>query len=398
MEKDKSHETPKEQSQPDQPKYLRGIPTYEDKQERAQTTLKIINDGQYCVKIDIKKEIDESVKKTKLYDPDEELSLSSIEPNSQMCDFQVTVESTLQAARRIQIEKGIKEVVALNFASAIKPGGGWLNGREAQEECITRQSALYLTLKADQCSEFYNHHEALLDTYTPEAHLYTNYMIYSPNVPVIRSPQNEELILPFYVSFITSPATNLKKFKEAYRKNEHDRILHDYLSEKKKNEKPEKEEEAKVEEEEKNDECQKENDNVSPIPSYSYEPFEYSESYGPEYDLTDEEYDKIEAAVNESLKNVSKINNDVMYERCKRILEICILNKNQAIILGAFGCGVFGNDPSEIADIFHRLLVEEKYGCYFKVVDFAILGKPSGYSVSCFKNKFLQSTPPKKDD
>lgn len=398
-------------------KIINGIPMYEDKLERAQETLKIINSGQYDIickhNVDIKHEIDTCVENTKLYEPDDELDISSIEKNSKICDFQVTHESTLQAAKRIHIDQGIEAVVALNFASAIKPGGGWLNGREAQEECITRQSALYLTLKATQCSDFYSENETLLDTYDPEAHFYTNYMIYSPNVPVIRDALSEELINPYYISFITSPATNLKKFKESYHQKIFQVIRHEHLSEKKKKkleseqresqeinennnnnlkEETEQPNQEKDQENQEKDEPNQEKDELPELTqsnnSYQYEPFEYSESYGPDYDLSEDEYDKIEAETNECVEKEIKRNYDIMYQRCERILKICILNKNQAVILGAFGCGVFGNNPSEISNIFYHLLVEEKYGYYFKVVVFAILGKPKGYSISCFKNKF----------
>lgn len=44
------------------------------------------------------------------------------------------------------------------------------------------------------------------------------------------------------------------------------------------------------------------------------------------------------------------------------------------IILGAWGCGVFGNYASDMARFFQQVIVEEKYGGYFREICFAIYG------------------------
>ena len=42
------------------------------------------------------------------------------------------------------------------------------------------------------------------------------------------------------------------------------------------------------------------------------------------------------------------------------------------IILGAFGCGAFSNDPEVISSVFKRILIDEEYFKYFVNVHFAI--------------------------
>ena len=44
------------------------------------------------------------------------------------------------------------------------------------------------------------------------------------------------------------------------------------------------------------------------------------------------------------------------------------------IILGAWGCGFFGNYASDMARFFQQVIVEEKYGGYFREICFTIYG------------------------
>ncbi|MFI2510492.1 TIGR02452 family protein [Streptomyces sp. NPDC018972] len=109
--------------------------------------------------------------------------------------FEVTGESSLEAARRLA-----DHVAVLNFASARNPGGGYLNGAQAQEEALCRASALYTCLL--RAPGFYAHHRAHRDPF------YTDRVIHSPAVPVFRDDRGRLLDEPFTAGFLTSPAPN----------------------------------------------------------------------------------------------------------------------------------------------------------------------------------------------
>lgn len=74
-----------------------------------------------------------------------------------------------------------------------------------------------------------------------------------------------------------------------------------------------------------------------------------------------------------------------MRERMARILRAFQLNKVSCIILGAFGCGVFKNDPVLVASIWSDLLFGEFKNVFQKVV-FACYGPEE--NLSAFKKKF----------
>lgn len=62
-----------------------------------------------------------------------------------------------------------------------------------------------------------------------------------------------------------------------------------------------------------------------------------------------------------------------MTERIKRLLNAFKINKHDTLVLGAFGCGVFKNDPLEVAITFRRYLESEQFKNFFKRIIFAIL-------------------------
>jgi uncharacterized protein (TIGR02452 family) len=116
-------------------------------------------------------------------------------PRFDVTRIQVTNETTLGAARRL-FDRG-KIPIALNFANGVQAGGSFLSGALAQEESICRSSALFVTLENDPM--YAAHHERPL----PDS---TDWIIYSPNVPVFRTDEGHPLDNPWPLSFITCAA------------------------------------------------------------------------------------------------------------------------------------------------------------------------------------------------
>ena len=111
-------------------------------------------------------------------------------------EIQVLAEDSFTAA------KTLKNCLVMNFANAHYPGGGFLNGANAQEENLCRESTLYKSLSSDKADTMYaynNRHK------NPCKY---NAMILSPNVCVFRNVKDEFLDDPFKVSVITIPALN----------------------------------------------------------------------------------------------------------------------------------------------------------------------------------------------
>lgn len=76
--------------------------------------------------------------------------------------------------------------------------------------------------------------------------------------------------------------------------------------------------------------------------------------------------------------------NNALISRIHHVLNIAYLNKVDTLILGAFGCGVFGNDPYKAATIFRTFLQMPFINC-FKQVIFAI---PAGTNYEAFATIF----------
>ena len=128
------------------------------------------------------------------------------------------VNGTSLASARELAARGPVPLV-LNFASAKNPGGGFLNGARAQEESLARCSSLYACLLT---SGMYAHHRAHGDA------MYTDWMIYSPDVPVFRDEDSAALLdEPYLSAFLTAPAPNAGVVleRDPSRRDEVDRVM-----------------------------------------------------------------------------------------------------------------------------------------------------------------------------
>ena len=68
-------------------------------------------------------------------------------------------------------------------------------------------------------------------------------------------------------------------------------------------------------------------------------------------------------------------------DKVRRILDIAMDNNHNNIVLGAWGCGIFHNDPKHIAELFKEYLTNEFNGIFDRAV-FAIPGeKSSNYQI-----------------
>lgn len=254
----------------------------ENNKSIAEKTLKIIQDGTYHYQgktIPVQTLIQQSVETTFTVHPDgfDQLPLPE---NTGFATITTFVQATtIEALLR---ENQEQKICLLNFASAKNPGGGFLGGASAQEESLARSSSLYASLTKDETMYVYNRSNA--------SYLYSDYMIYSPQVAFWMNDAGETLPKPVVADVLTSPAPN----KAAMIQNR-----------------------------------------------------------------TPDQIEKIE---------------ETFRIRMEKMLRLAASQHVDCLILGAWGCGVFRNDPTDVARYFHALLNGEFKGRFKKVV-FAVSGK-----------------------
>ncbi len=71
-------------------------------------------------------------------------------------------------------------------------------------------------------------------------------------------------------------------------------------------------------------------------------------------------------------------------KRLQKILSIAKKEKEEVLILGAFGCGAFRNPAWVVSEAFHEVIQEFLYD--FQVIEFAVYCRPrdvSNYETFC---------------
>jgi uncharacterized protein (TIGR02452 family) len=270
--------------------------------EIAKETLQILEKGEFITKhgnvINFAVEQKLSEKNTKLYRPKEVENLLRNIPcnNEQSLLIEVTDETTQIAAHRLVKSEGCHDLVLLNFASARNPSGGFITGAKAQEEDLARCSGLYPCQLTQP--EYYeaNRSQASL--------LYTDHIIYSPQVPWFRTRSRELLDDYFLASVITAPAPNAG---EVLRRDPN------------------------------------------------------------------------------AHADIEKI----LRQRAGYVLAVAQDNGHRSLLLGAWGCGVFRNDASLVADAFGEWLESPRFhGCFDRVVFGIYDSSKTQDKLKAFENRF----------
>lgn len=203
--------------------------------------------------------------------------------------IKVTNRDTFSAAlamNRMNSHIHDSEIMVLNFANPVNPGGGVRYGAVAQEEDLCRRSTLLMSLESEDAAEYYKFHKEQRDGFSSHS------IIVSPNVEVFRGYDNALLPYTFRVSVLTCAAPIVDGVKSR--------------------------------------------------------PYTYAEY------------------------------TTLLSDRIAGILSVCAKMGYKKLVLGAWGCGSFGNDPMLVARLFEKNI--RLFRGSFEEIEFAVLGNAANFN------------------
>lgn len=194
-----------------------------------------------------------------------------------------------------------ENVLVLNFANPVHPGGGVRRGANAQEEDLCRKSSLLLALEDESAQEYYDYNSSL------HTYLGSDAMIITPNVEIIKDRNTELLDESVPVSVLTCAAPMITRGLEG---------------------------------------------------------------------KSEAEY------------------RDLLYNRIMSMLKVAANYQYRYLVLGAWGCGAFGNDAKLMAELFYKALREIRYNdlsqeSLFRQIYFSVLDRSEDkYNFNAFFKYF----------
>lgn len=276
-------------------------------------TIRIVHQGYYIKdgkRINLKLNCSE-MKTVRVFLPKEVHSLSEYKFEKHIFNIGkcghdcVNMDSFAVARRNYEhpylISKDDKEILVLNFANPVHPGGGVRNGAKAQEEDLCRTSTLLCSLESPEAEEYYKYNRSL-NTY-----MASDAIMITPKVEIIKDSKGNLLDESVIVSVMSCAAPMVRLGKEG---------------------------------------------------------------------MTEEEYQ------------------NMFYNRIVGMLRVAAVMGYRHLVLGAFGCGAFGNDAKVVSDLFYKALKEfrldqmSEKDC-FRRIDFAVLTNPTDqYNYNEFYRNF----------
>ena len=194
-----------------------------------------------------------------------------------------------------------KEILVLNFANPVNPGGGVRRGARAQEEDLCRTSSLLCSLESRKASKYYKYNRKL------NTNMGSDGIIITPKVEIFKDANGDLLDDSAVVAVMTCAA---------------------------------------------------------PMITYGME------------GMSENKY------------------RELFENRITGMLRVAAYMGYKFLVLGAFGCGAFGNDAKVVSDLFYNALKEFEFeglpeSVLFKKIDFAVLSRsPSQYNFKEFYRNF----------